>query len=147
MQKAFVLSAGLAAGVSFVAAAILFILRGKRSFPNALFALALSLTGLWALTVALANLGYAEWDRVPSALAALRDGGWFAAIIGLLRRESERQTLWRQLAIAAGILVFANLGFALSGAVIDTRLGLRLSLAAVELAVSVMGLILVENLM
>src|SRR5690348_15771229 len=116
MQQSFVVFAGLAAGLSFLAAAILFVWRGKRSWPNALFALALSLTGLWALTVALANLGYAEGDRVPSTLAALRDAGWFAAIIGLLRQESERQTLWRHLALAAGILVFANLGFALSSA-------------------------------
>lgn len=147
MQQAFVLFAGLAAGLSFVVAAILFVLRGKRSCPNALFALALALTGLWALTVALANSDQAAWERVPATLAALRDAGWFAATIGLLRQESERQTLWRQLAVAAGILGFANLGFALSGAGFDTGLGVRLSPAAVELAVSVMGLILIENLM
>ena len=147
MQQAFFLYSGLAAGLSFVATAILFVLRGKRSWPNALFALALSLTGLWALAVALVNLDYAAWNRLPSTLAALRDAGWFAATIGLLRQESERQTLWRQLAVAAGILAFANLGFALSGAAFDTGLGLRLSPAAVELAVSVMGLILIENLM
>ena len=76
-----------------------------------------------------------------------RDAGWFAATIGLLRQESERQTLWRQLAVAAGILAFANLGFALSGAAFETGLGLRLSPAAVDLAVSIMGLILTENLM
>lgn len=147
MQQGFDLFAGLTAGLSFVAAAIVFVLRGKRSWPNALFALALLLTGLWALTVALANPDYARWDRVPSTTAALRDAGWFAAIVGLLRQESERQTLWWQLALAAGILAFANLGFASSGAAFDTGLGLRLSPAAVELAVSVMGLILIENLM
>lgn len=146
MQHTFALFASLAAGLSFVAAAILFVLRGKRSWPTALFALALLLTGLWALTVALAHSDYAEWDRVPSALAALRDAGWFAATIVLLRQESERQMLWRRLAVAAGILVFADLGFALSGAIFDTGLGLRLTPAAVELAISVMGLILIENL-
>jgi putative PEP-CTERM system histidine kinase len=146
MEQAFLFFVGLAAGFAFLAAAILFALRGKHSWPNALFTLALALTGLWALTVALADSDYAAWDRLPSTLAALRDAGWFAAIIALLRQESGRQSLWRQLAVAAGILVLANLGFALSGAVFNTGLGLRLNLALVQLAVSVMGLILIENL-
>jgi transcriptional regulator of acetoin/glycerol metabolism len=122
-----------------VAAAILFALRGGHSWPNALFTLALSLTGPWALTIALANSGYAERDRLPSTLAALRDAGWFAATIGLLWQESEGQSLWRQLAVAAGVLVLANLGFALSGAVFNTGLGLWLSLATVQLAVSILA--------
>jgi putative PEP-CTERM system histidine kinase len=147
MQQAFFLFGGLAAGLSFVAAAVLFVLRGKRSWANALFALALSLTGLWALAVALANSDHPEWNRLPSTLAALRDASWLAAIIGLLRQESERHTLWRQLGVVAGILVLANLGFALSGASFDTGLGLWLSPPAIDLAVSVMGLILIENLM
>ncbi len=147
MEQAFLYYTGLLAAFGFVAAAVLFAVRGKRSLPNALFVLALLLTGLWALTTALANSGYHEWDRLPATLSALRDAGWFAAIIALLRQESERQSLWRQLAVAGAVLALADLGFAASGAVFDTGLGLRLSLAATGLAVSVMGLILIENLM
>ena len=146
MEQAFLFFSGLVVGFAFVAVAIIFALRGRHSWPNALFTLALLLTGLWALTVAFVNSGYAGWDRLPSTLAALRDAGWFAAIIGFLQQESEHQSLWWQLAIAAGVLVLANLGFALSGTAFNTGLGLRLSLAVVQLAVSVMGLILIENL-
>jgi hypothetical protein len=46
-----------------LAGAIVFAWRGRHSWPNTLFAPLLSLTGLWALTVVLANSGYAEWDR------------------------------------------------------------------------------------
>jgi putative PEP-CTERM system histidine kinase len=147
MEEAFVYFGGLATGIGFLVAAILFALRGKRSSPNALFTLALSLTGLWALTVALGSSDYAEWSRLASTFAALRDASWFAATIGLLRQGRARLPLWRQLAFAAGVMVLANLGLALSGAEFNTGLGLRFSLAAVQLAVSIMGLVLVENLL
>ena len=146
MGHAFLFFADIAAGFAFVAAAILFALRGRHSWPNALFALALLLTGCWALTVAFVGPDYAEFDQLTSIFAALRDAGWFAAILALLQHESERQPLWRRLAIAAGILFLANLAFALSNTVVNTGLGLRLSLAVVQLAVSIMGLILIENL-
>jgi putative PEP-CTERM system histidine kinase len=146
MEQTFVFFGGLATGLGFFAVAFLFAWRGKKSWPNALFALALSLTGLWALAVALGNSGHAGWNRAPWTLAALRDAGWFAAIIGLMRQGSERQSLWRQLAVAAGVMVLVNLGMALSGAQFNTGLGLRLTLPAVQLSVSIMGLILIENL-
>ncbi|HUJ02427.1 MAG TPA: XrtA/PEP-CTERM system histidine kinase PrsK [Rhizomicrobium sp.] len=146
MEQAFSFYAGLAAALGFMAAAVLFAARGKRSWPNALFSLALLLTGFWALTVALANSGYPTWDRLRPTFGALRDAGWFAATIGLLRQESERQSLWRQLAVVAGLIILADLGFALSGAAFNTGLGLRIGLSAIQLAVSVMGLILIENL-
>jgi len=146
MEQAFSFYAGLAAALGFMAAAVLFAARGKRSWPNVLFSLALLLTGFWALTVALANSGYPTWDRLRPTFGALRDAGWFAATIGLLRQESERQSLWRQLAVVAGLIILADLGFGLSGAAFNTGLGLRIGLSAIQLAVSVMGLILIENL-
>ena len=146
MGQALLYFGGLATGLAFLAGATLFACRGKYSWPNALFTLALSLTGLWALSVAFANSGWAEWGRLSSSLAAVRDAGWFAATIGLLRQGRERQSLWWQLALAAGTMVLVNLGMALSGVAFDTGLGLRVSLAGVQLAVSIMGLILIENL-
>lgn len=145
MEHTFLFFAGLAAAVGFLAAAILFALRGKRSWPNTLFALALLLTGLWAASMAVGS-GY-DWARLASALAALRDAGWFAAMIGLLWQDSERQSLWRRLAVAALLLAAADFGFAVSGGVFDTRLGLRVNPAVIQLATAVMGLVLVENLL
>jgi putative PEP-CTERM system histidine kinase len=146
MQHDFLYLVGLATGLSFLAAAILFALRGKMSLPNVLFAFALFLTGLWSFATAFAGLGSSEWTPLPSIMAALRDAGWFATIIGLLRQEGENQTLWRQLAVTTAILVVANIGFAATGAAFDTGLGLPLGPPTIELAVSVMGLILIENL-
>ena len=146
MEQTFLFFSGLATGLGFSAGAILFALRGKVSWANALYTLALSLTALWAFSVALANSDYAEWGLLPSTLAALRDAGWFAATIALLQQGRERQPLWWQLALAAGVMALVNLGMAVSGATFDTGFGLRVNLAAVQLAVSIMGLILIENL-
>jgi putative PEP-CTERM system histidine kinase len=146
MQHDFLYLVGLATGLSFLAAAILFALRGKTSLPNVLFAFALLLTGLWSFATAFAGPGSSEWTPLPSTVAALRDAGWFATIIGLLRQEGENQTLWWQLAVTAAVLVVANIGFAATGAVFDTGLGLPLGPPTIELAVSVVGLILIENL-
>jgi len=146
MEHEFLYLVGLVTGLSFLAAAILFALRGKTSLPNVLFALALLITGLWSISTALAGSGSSEWPPLPSTMAAVRDATWFAAVIGLLRRESKNQTLWRQFAVVAAVLVLANVGFAATGVSFDTVLGLPLGLPTIRLAVSVIGLILVENL-
>ena len=146
MEQGFLFFAGLAAALSFVAAAILFAWRGRTSLPNGLFTLALLMTGLWAAALAFTNSSYTRWDQLPSVLAAVRDAGWFAAIIGLLCQESERQSLWWRLAIPASLLVTTNLIFALTGVTVETGIGLQLTLATSQIAVSMMGLVLIENL-
>jgi putative PEP-CTERM system histidine kinase len=147
MEDAFPFFAALVAAVGFHTAGLLFAFRGKRSPTSTLFSLALLLTGVWATSVAVVSFGYGDagWARLP--LAALRDAGWFAVILGVLRQDTEKQLLWRQLAAAAAVVVSADLGFALSGATLDTGLGLRLTPAMMQIATSIMGLILIENLL
>ena len=147
MEQAFSFAADLLAAVGFTAAAILFAFRGQNTLPKTLFTLALAITGAWAFVLSISHSGHLVWDHLPSTFSALRDAGWFAAILALLHHESEGQSLWRYLSVAAGILVAAELGFALSGATIDTGLGVRLSTPALQLATSVMGLVLLENLL
>ena len=147
MEQAFSFAADLLAAVGFTAAAILFAFRGQNSLPKTLFTLALAITGAWAFVLSISHSGHPVWDHLPPTFSALRDAGWFAAILALLHHESEGQSLWRHLSVAAGILVAAELGFALSGATIDTGLGVRLSTPALQLATSVMGLVLLENLL
>jgi len=147
MEQAFSFAADLLAAVGFTAAAILFAFRGQNSLPKTLFTLALAITGAWAFVLSISHSGHPVWDHLPPTFSALRDAGWFAAILALLHHESEGQSLWLRLSVAAGILVAAELGFALSGATIDTGLGVRLSTPALQLATSVMGLVLLENLL
>ena len=147
MEQAFSFAADLLAAVGFTAAAILFAFRGQNTLQKTLFTLALAITGAWAFVLSISHSGHPVWDHLPSTFSALRDAGWFAAILALLHHESEGQSLWRYLSVATGILVAAELGFALSGATIDTGLGVRLSTPALQLATSVMGLVLLENLL
>ena len=147
MELAISLAGDLLAAAGFTAAAALFAWRGQRSLPNLLFAVALALTGAWAFVLAARHSTYARSDIIPNVFSVLRDGGWFAAILVLLRQETAGQSLWRHLGLAAGGLILAELGFALSGATFDTGLGIRLSLPVLQLATSVMGLVLLENLL
>jgi len=147
MEQAISLAGDLLTAVGFTAAAVVFVRRGKSSLPKHLFTLALALTAAWALVLALSHSVFLKWDSVPNSFSVLRDAGWFAAILVLLKHESEGQSLWRYLSLAAGILILADLGFALSGAAFDPGLGIRLSLPVLQLATSVMGLVLLENLL
>ena len=147
MEQAISLAGGLLTAAGFTAAAILFSWRGQRSSPKLLFTLALALTGAWAFALVITQSASIQWDSVPNTIAVLRDAGWFAAILVLLKHQCEGQSLWRYLSLAAGTLVFAELGFAISDARFDTGLGIRLSLPVLQLATSVMGLVLVENLL
>ncbi len=139
------LFAGLLTGLSYSAFAVILPARGKQSWTNYLFAIAAALTALWAMADVLSKAGFAEpwW---PQTAAALRDGGWFAVTIGILRLDAEQHPLWRRLALAAAILIAVNLFFALTRASVDTGLGVQLNLPLAEFAVGMMGLILTENL-
>jgi putative PEP-CTERM system histidine kinase len=139
------LFAGLLTALSYSAFAVILPARGKRSWTNYLFAIAAALTALWATASIFFGVGWTEawW---PQTAAALRDGGWFAVTIGILRLDAEQHPLWRRLAVAAGLSIAVNLLFALTSANIDTGLGVRMNLPLAEFAVAVMGLILTENL-
>jgi len=146
MEQALSFAGDVLTALGFTAAAGLFALRGQTSLQKILFTLGLTITGAWAFILAISHLT-PVWDFLPATFAALRDAGWFAAILALLKHETEGQLLWRRLSLTAGVLVLGELGFALSGATIDTGLGVRLSPAFLQLATSVMGLVLLENLL
>lgn len=131
----------------FTAAAVLFAWRGQSSLPKILFTLALALTGAWAFVSALSYSSNVKWAFLPDTLAALRDAGWFSALLAVLKEETEAQSLWRRLVVAAGVMIIADLAFALSAARIDTGIGIQLSPPVLQLATSVMGLVLLENLL
>ncbi|MDE2181826.1 MAG: PEP-CTERM system histidine kinase PrsK [Alphaproteobacteria bacterium] len=145
MGLGFSVIAGLLTAVGYAAFALVLPLRGKRSWPNYLFALAAAATALWALSVALADYEWLDaW--VPRAAGALRDACWFAIIVSLLRQDTHAQPLWRRLALSAGVLIVAEVIFAALNLNVDSGLGVTLNQPTIQFAVSVMGLILTENL-
>src|SRR5690349_932619 len=102
MEQAFSFAAIELTAAGFTAAAILFALRGQYSLPKTLYSIALGITGLWAFFSGLSQWGYTG-DILPSIFSALRDAAWFGATLALLQEESEGQSLWRRLGLAAGI--------------------------------------------
>jgi putative PEP-CTERM system histidine kinase len=145
MELGISLYAALLTAIVYTAFAVILPARGKHSWPNYLFALAAVMTALWALARAALDLGWVDvW--LPPAAGALRDASWFAVTIGLAHLDTDRHPLWRRLALIAAVLIAVDLGFALTGASIDTGLGVRMNLPTAQLAVSLMGLILTENL-
>jgi putative PEP-CTERM system histidine kinase len=136
---------GLIAAVTYSGFSAILPAWGKRSGINLVFAFACAMTALWTLVTAFAAAGWIDGWVAPSA-AALRDGGWFALLIAMLRQDADRHLLWRHLAIAAVTLALINLYFAASNATVDTGLGVRLNRPLVAFATAIMGLILTENL-
>ncbi len=145
MELGISLYAALLTAIAYTAFAVILPARGKHSWPNYLFALAATMTALWALSRAANDLGWVE-DWLPPAAGALRDASWFAVTIGLARQDDDRHPLWLRLALIGVVLIAVDLGFAITGANIDTGLGVRVNLPTAQLAVSLMGLILAENL-
>lgn len=137
--------AGLLTAAAYAAFAVVLPLRGKRSWPNALFAVAAAMTALWALSLALSNYDWVD-NWVPRMTGALRDAGWFAVTLGLLRQDSDAHPLWKRLTAVATALIASELAFAAFGISINTGLGVTLNPPSIQFAVSVMGLILTENL-
>lgn len=139
------LFAGFVAALAYSGFAAILPAWGKRSRTNLVFAFASAGTALWALAATFGQAGWLDAWAVRCAVA-LREAGWFALLIVILRQDADRHPLWRQLAIAAACLALVNFVFAATGASIDTGLGVRLNQPLVAFAVAVMGLILTENL-
>jgi putative PEP-CTERM system histidine kinase len=139
------LYAALLTAIAYTAFAVILPARGKHSWPNYLFAFAATMTAVWALSRAANTLGWVE-DWLPPAAGALRDASWFAVMIGLARQDADRHPLWLRLSLIAAVLIALDLVFAVTGANIDTGLGVRMNLPTAQFAVSMMGLILTENL-
>ena len=137
--------AGLIAFLAYGIGAVLLSLRGRHTWPNFVLAAAAALTAVWAGVSAAGAAGYLMPVTLGVARTA-RDFGWFAVIIAFLRQDADQQKLWRWLGLVAFATILVELYFVFSGRNFDTGLGIRLTLPVVEFATSLVGLILVENL-
>jgi putative PEP-CTERM system histidine kinase len=138
---------GLFASFLYGVASLLLALRGRRSWPNLFLIVATAATAVWALIAAAES---SDWD-VPIALLSIsrvaRDASWLAVIIAFLRQDNERESLWRWLAAIAITSITAELTFAIFTFSIATSLGIYLTLPLMEFVNSILGLILIENLL
>ena len=138
--------AGSITCLAYGIAALVLSLRGRRSVPNFLLAAAAALTAAWAAVFAASVAGQMATAQPLGVAQAARDLAWFAVIIAFLRQDAVQQRLWRSLSAVALMAALAELAFVFLRTNIDTGVGIRLNLPVAEFAASVVGLILVENL-
>jgi putative PEP-CTERM system histidine kinase len=138
--------AGLLVFASYAGLAVLLALRGQRSLPNYLLISAVTTTALWGLAIALFASRGPLPHAVPHFMAPIRDGSWFLLLIALLREEDTTATLWRRLAAVAAALIVLDFSFSLFDAHFDLGVGIVATKVTTHLVVSVMGLVLIENL-
>ena len=135
-----------AAFLAYAVFAILLAFRGARSWLNGLLIVAAGMTATWALAVVL--LDWSILPAWPSELAApLRDGAWLAVVLAVLYSAGQGQLVWRRLAILTGITVFIHAVFSATNFDAGTVMGITLDSRATGIATSIVGLILVENMM
>lgn len=132
--------------VSYSLAAGVLLWRGRPSWPNRIFVIALSTTSAWAAAVVVQQTTFSS-GIVPDLFAAGRDGAWIALLVAFLRQDSQKAALWQRFAYCAIAGTAADFAFVATGGVFDTGLGVRLTAPFFTSAISVLGLVLIENLL
>ncbi|MBN9534773.1 MAG: PEP-CTERM system histidine kinase PrsK [Alphaproteobacteria bacterium] len=144
LSAAFYTHAAAALGYAVFVGLLAF--RGARSWLTALLAVAATVTALWSLTWTLADLDLLPM-AVPMALAPLRDGSWLAVVLGIFRAADEQNALWRRLAVLTAVAVAVDIAFGAFHLNFGTIGGIQLDSEITRIVVSILGLVLVENLL
>jgi putative PEP-CTERM system histidine kinase len=135
-----------AALVAYTAFAILLIFRGARTWLTAWLALAAVLTAAWAATVVSLEWSLIpEW--VPGVARSFRDAAWFTLVLAVLYSAGQSQRVWRGLVLTTAGVLCLDFWLNLTGGKAGVFLGITLDSRASGFAATIIGLILVENMM
>ena len=120
--------------------------RGARTWLSVGFALASAMTAVWAG----ASISV-EWSLLPQWAAKLaeplRDGAWFTVLLAVLYAAGHNSAVWRGLAATTAIVVLLDVLFSALQLNVGSLLGLPLDSRVTGVATTVIGLILVENVL
>jgi len=136
----------VAAALGYAIFVALLAVRGARSRPMAVMALAAAATSGWALSWIVYDLGLAPmW--LPAIAATARDGSWIAVILVTLAACRGQSTLWMRLAALSAVVIGIDAVF--SGLQLDlgTVAGIAIDYQVTRIATTILGLILLENLL
>jgi putative PEP-CTERM system histidine kinase len=125
--------------------AVLLLVRSRRRPLALAMAAAAGVTAAWAL-VTLAgryDMAAARWVYL---LRGLKEGGWFAVILLLMERPARARATWRILAGITVVTVLAHAALLASGASLGVLAGVRLDAGLSGLFVTILGFVLIENL-
>src|SRR5882724_900720 len=135
-----------AAFVAYAGFAALIVFRGSRTWLGALLFAAVLATALWAQTrVAIANDLAPVWlDAVSNGV---RDGAWLALCLGLIYPRGGHTFMWRGLLALAAVLVVSQAILEVNHAEAGVFAGVHIDAALLRVAVTTLGLVLVENIL
>lgn len=144
LSAAFYTHAAAATGYAiFVGLLVAF---GERSRLKIAMAVAAGLTAAWGAVWCAYDLGWAAvWT--PALVASLRDAGWLAVILAVLSTGRDNDKVWRRLVVVAIALAAIDIAFTTSQLDAGWIGGIHLDYQVTRIAVTILGLILVENML
>jgi putative PEP-CTERM system histidine kinase len=135
-----------AAAIGYAIFVGLLLALGERSRLKTVMAVAAGMTAAWALAWTAYDLGWgAPWG--PPLAGSLRDAGWLAVILTVLSTGRDKNAVWQRLVAAAALLVAIDTAFCAMHLDIGTFAGIRVDYQITRIVVTVLGLILVENML
>lgn len=125
--------------------AMLLLIRSQRETVALTMALAAALTALWAGVTLAGRHDMADASLVYLT-SVLKDGGWFAAVLAMMDRPARAPTAWRVMAGLTAAIVLVHAVFQSQSLELGTLAGVRLDANLTGLLVSILGFVLLENL-
>lgn len=135
-----------AAAIGYAIFVGLLVALGERSRLKAAMAVAAGLTAVWASVWVAYDLGWsAAW--VPSVAGSLRDAGWLTVIFAVLWTGRDKASVLYRLAAVAAALVVVDVAFCATRLDVGIFAGIPVDYQITRIVVTVLGLILVENML
>ena len=135
-----------AAAIGYAIFVGLLVALGERSRLKAAMAVAAGLTAVWASVWVAFDLGWnAAW--VPSVAGSLRDAGWLTVIFAVLWTGRDKASVLYRLAAVAAALVVVDVVFCATRLDVGIFAGIPVDYQITRIVVTVLGLILVENML
>ena len=146
MPLSILVLAQAAAAFSYAAFATMLVLRGSRTWFTACLVLASTVTSVWAATNVLVESSFAP-RAVADIAGPLRDGAWLTLVLAVIYRTRRGQRMWWALVVTASCVVLFDTLFTATGIDVGPLLGVTIDSTATHIVTSIVGLMLVENMM
>ncbi|HXJ02166.1 MAG TPA: XrtA/PEP-CTERM system histidine kinase PrsK [Micropepsaceae bacterium] len=146
MSLTILVLAQAAATLCYAAFALLLLLRGSRTWFTIFLFLAASATAMWAAAGVLGGGALApQW--IVNVTGPLRDSAWFALVLAVIHHTRRSEGMWWFLVLTTGCVVLLDTLFAATGVHVGPLLGVTIDARATHIVTTIIGLMLVENMM
>ena len=146
MTTSFLVWGHEAAFLAYLVFAAIVAMRSARTLHAALFLIVMLLTAAWAQSFVAVYLGYAPvW--LEGVMAAARDAAWLALSLALMQRNANHTGYFRVLAVVAALLVALQIGLGINDMMVGAIAGVRIDVALIRMATTILGFVVVENVM